>query len=283
MAVGKTITFLQQRITEKRYQLRFKNLSAEYQQADYMFLSYPKSGRTWIRYLLGEYLHLLYGVKNTHRLNGVYETGSVPERKTKGCPLISFTHDFHSFEGEIDKEKFNDIVQSNQFLFDNFYAEIPMLFLVRDPIDCAVSYYWMQFYMNKFIGSIEEWFLSYEYGLENIKIWFDLMLQTWEKVSNKLTVNYLDLYEKSSWIKMFDFMSIPLNIEELENLLIKHSFDNKKNEEMENKNITNPNSNRLFVRKGQKNYITELPESIQIKIQQDKHLQDIIKCVASMA
>lgn len=283
MAVGKTTLLLKQRISEKKFQLRLQNLSAEYQHADYMFLSYPKSGRTWIRYLLGEYLHLLYGVKNTHRLNNAYETGSVPERKAKGCPLISFTHDFHSFKGEIDKEKFNDIVQSNQFMFDNFYAEIPMIFLVRDPIDCAVSYYWMQFYMNKFIGSIEEWFLSYEYGLENIKIWFDMMLQTWEKVSNKLTVNYLDLYEKSSWIKMFDFMSIPLNIEDLENLLIKHSFDNKKSEEMENKNITNPNSNRLFVRKGQKNYITELPQSIQIKIQQDKHLQDIIKCVASMA
>ena len=282
MAVGKTQEYLDQLISQKKFQLRLKNLQAEYQHADYMFLSYPKSGRTWIRYVLGEYLHILYGVKNTHRLNGAYAKGSTPERREKGCPLISFTHDFHSFQGEICEKTFSQIIKENKFIFKNFYLDIPTIFLVRNPIDCCVSYYWMQYYMNKFTGSIKEWFMSYEYGLENIKIWFDLMLDTWSNIPNKLTVQYHDLYHKSTWIRLLNFMSIPIHENTLDKLLIKNSFDNSKKQEMLAKNISNPNTNKLFVRKGQKDYIQELPQSVQHKIQQDKHLQDIIQCVASM-
>ena len=87
---------------------RYYDLVNEYKQADFFFLSFPKCGRTWVRYTLGTYFHLAFGVHKTHKLNSTH-VGRMIERRNQGCPLISFTHDYFSLGDRITKIEFQKI------------------------------------------------------------------------------------------------------------------------------------------------------------------------------
>ena len=100
------------------YRQRQALLSQEYNQADAICISYPKCGRTWVRHVLGHYFHKLYGVENTHRLNSLKENIGV--RKKANCPLVSFTHDNHSFASEISNDEFGRL-EIDKFIFQEIY------------------------------------------------------------------------------------------------------------------------------------------------------------------
>ena len=99
------------------------------QLSDYVFASYGKSGRTWIRVMLTRYYQqtyalperLLMGFDNFHKLNSK-------------VPRIFFTHDnyLRTFTGNTDSKK-------------DFYGKKVVL-LVRRPQDVAVS----QFFQWKY-------------------------------------------------------------------------------------------------------------------------------------
>lgn len=94
----------------------------KYQLCEYVFASYGKSGRTWMRVLLSRYYQqtyalperILMGFENFHRINAA-------------VPRIFFTHDnyLRTFTGNTDSLK-------------DFYAKKVVL-LVRRPQDVAVS------------------------------------------------------------------------------------------------------------------------------------------------
>jgi Sulfotransferase domain len=94
----------------------------KYQRSQYIFASYGKSGRTWVRVMISRYYQLLYqlpdnilmGFDNYHRLN-------------RDIPCIFFTHDnyLRGYTGNTDSKK-------------DFYDKKTVL-LVRHPIDVAVS------------------------------------------------------------------------------------------------------------------------------------------------
>jgi len=101
----------------------------KYRRCDYIFVSYGKSGRTWVRVMISRYFQLVYqladnilmGFDNYHRLN-------------KAVPRIFFTHDnyLRTYTGNVGDRS-------------DFYHKKTVL-LVRRPQDVAVS----QFFQWKF-------------------------------------------------------------------------------------------------------------------------------------
>lgn len=268
--------------SSKKIAKRINVLKQEYFHSDFIILSYPKSGRTWIRNLLGDYMHCIYGVKITKKLNNA-DYNRVIDRVKKDCPLISLTHDWHSILGETQYKNFYKIFDSqNNFLFEEFYKTDKTLILLRDPIDCSISYYWMLHKaIEKFSGSIEEWFDSSEFGIENLIKFFNNLLELKNK-KNLLTIHYQNLFYNDAWIKILEYFKMPIDKKLLEQLLQKYSFNNMKQKEMQEKMISNPNSNKLFVRQGGKNYIRYLSDYTKNKIESNKKLVEIIKCVEYM-
>lgn len=101
----------------------------KYNRCQYVFASYGKSGRTWVRVMISRYYQLVYklpdnilmGFDNYTRLNS-------------SIPKIFFTHDnyLRRYTGNVDSKR-------------DFYEKKTVL-LVRNPIDVAVS----QFHQWKF-------------------------------------------------------------------------------------------------------------------------------------
>ena len=274
MAAGEIIEY---------FDLRYKALHLEYSRADSICISFPKCGRTWVRYVLGHYLHLQYGVEDTHVLNTIKRKWK--KRKKLNCPLISFTHDNHSFVNEQTIKRIDLSIDSG-FMFEKIFKKKKLIFLLRDPIDASVSYYKMCTNITKsFNGSIEEWFEHPMFGIDAIVKWYQTAINLYNNHKKSIVVCYEELKQGTNkWYTLIDFITEkPINHAYLEQSLDRMNFEKKKKEEMENKKIVDPYNNALFVRKGGKNYQTELPQQIQNSINNHKQLCEIRKCVASMA
>jgi len=264
------------------YRQRQALLSQEYNQADAICISYPKCGRTWVRHVLGHYFHKLYGVENTHRLNSLKE--NINARKKANCPLVSFTHDNHSFASEISNDEFNRL-DIDKFIFEEIYENKKLIFLMRDPIDASMSYYKMCVNMTqKFSGSYEQWFDHPVFGLDALAKWYIIAFDLWQKHPNSIVLHYENLkQERYEWRNLVKFTTgQDVNNEWLNEALHARDFGKLKQQEMKAKNIVDPNSDKLFVRQGGRDYQFTLPENIQDKIRNHKQLDRARQCVESM-
>jgi hypothetical protein len=94
------------------------------QACDYVIVSFPKSGRTWLRIMLSRYYQVSHGVTRTDML------GSANYHKQNSkIPTIMFTHD--NYLGDYTKDRDSKAA---------YYGKKVVL-LVRDPRDVAVSWY----------------------------------------------------------------------------------------------------------------------------------------------
>lgn len=96
------------------------------------FLSFRKSGRTWVHNVLADYAARKYGC-----VNSPSDFSTNPSRDNeytkKLSRKISFRHDFHI-------SGINPANTKSEFT-RSLYRKLPSLFLVRDPRDTLVSYY----------------------------------------------------------------------------------------------------------------------------------------------
>jgi Sulfotransferase domain. len=128
-------------------------------QADAMLVSFPKSGRTWLRYLLSCYfaevakLDFQPDLATTFRVLPNFDLS--PDRgiarfvgKRPGLPLIAVSH----------------------LTFDQrLFLDRPVIFLVRDPRDVIVSaYFHATRHKHVFDGTIDEFLDNSAYGLPSL-------------------------------------------------------------------------------------------------------------------
>ena len=259
---------------------RLIQIQNELNHADQIVLSFPKSGRTWVRSVLGEYLHLAYGVPVSKHLNST-NPEKVQLRKQMNCPLISFTHDYYSLERSNVSvwDKVQDELEN--FLFLDFYKKIPTIILLRDPVDCMVSFYHMHYNytVDPFIDSIDEWFENSKYNIDYTCKWFDLLFNELKTIPNKLIVHYEDLKNSlDPWRQIIDFITHSCNLD-----LLKQSVDNnnfasaqsKEIQEYADKGKIIKNTNKLFVRQGGNNYLADLNENLQSIIENNDKIKQI--------
>ena len=93
-------------------------------QADYVIVSFPQSGRTWLRTMLTRFFQKRYGIDEM-RLLGLKNLNKLNPQ----IPKILFTHDHYirDYTGHRDSK------------ID--FADKKLVLLVRDPRDTAVSSY----------------------------------------------------------------------------------------------------------------------------------------------
>lgn len=133
-------------------------LSVAAKRADAFLVSYPKSGRTWLRYLLSCYFAELA------------ELGFQPDLKTMFRVLPNFDLDpvrgIGAFAGEGHRDRMPLVLVSHLEYKSRLFLDRPAIFLVRDPRDVIVSAYFHATRHKKvFSGDIGAFLDDATYGL----------------------------------------------------------------------------------------------------------------------
>jgi hypothetical protein len=133
--------------------------------ADLIVLSHAKSGRTWLRVMLSHLYETRYGLRQGQMLefNNLH-------RQNPAIPRVLFSHGY--------------------FLRDRMeaYRDKPILFLVRNPIDVAVSQY---FQFTKRTKQRNKDLINNPAGMEQVPM-FDFILHPRNKVGLYPIVDFLN-------------------------------------------------------------------------------------------
>ena len=194
-------------------------------QADWLLVSWGKSGRTWLRVMLSRFYeqrfqlsrHHLLGFDNLHRLN--------PD-----IPKVFFTHgnylrDYtgHGYDTKVD-----------------FHGK-KIVFLVRDPRDVAVSQYFQWKYrmrpnkkrLNDYPAhgediSIFEFMMNPEAGLPRVISYFNGWLRGIPDVGDVLIIWYEDMRRDPGTVlaSVLDFTGTPGTEAQIEDAVKFAAYDN---------------------------------------------------------
>ena len=161
----------------------------KYQLCEYVFASYGKSGRTWMRVMISRYYQQTYalpertlmGFDNFHKMNA-------------DIPRIFFTHDnyLRTYTGNVDSKK-------------DFYHK-KVILLVRRPQDVAVSQFFQWKYrmradkmaMNRYPPagsdiSIYDFVMNPDCGVPRIIDFLNLWARELPNIGHLLMVRYEDM------------------------------------------------------------------------------------------
>tara|TARA_R110000823_G_scaffold119998_9_gene244385 strand:- start:5350 stop:6270 length:921 start_codon:yes stop_codon:yes gene_type:complete len=204
----------------------------KYRHCDYIFASYGKSGRTWVRVMISRYFQLVYklpdnilmGFDNYHKLDA-------------RIPRIFFTHDnyLRGYTGNVDSKK-------------DFYDKKTVL-LVRNPMDVAVSQFFQWKYrmraekksMNNYpqhAADISVYdFLKHEgQGLGHIIDFMNAWGRELSNIKQLLVVRYEDLREQPEreMARIVEFMGMQPDEDYLKDTAEFASVENLRKKEQEN-------------------------------------------------
>ena len=97
--------------------------------AGLLIIGHPKSGNTWLKVMISRLYQLRYDLPESKLINTDEFARKIPE-----IPRLAATNAYYSYEGEVGK-----LLASGAA--DNPLRHKPVLFLARNPIDIAVSWY----------------------------------------------------------------------------------------------------------------------------------------------
>ena len=116
-----------------RVRLRRRGLArlelAKAQRASFLIIGHPKSGNTWLKVMLSRLYQLRYDLPESKLINTDEFARRIP-----AIPRIAATNGCYSYEGEVGHLLAADAA-------DNPMRHKPVVFLARNPIDIAVSWY----------------------------------------------------------------------------------------------------------------------------------------------
>ncbi len=170
-------------------------------------LSFPKSGRTWLRTILGKYMELEYGVPFTLELNS-----EEIDKELK----IGFTHFFKRVEEVGDCKK---------------------ILLLRDPRDVIVSHYHQCKKREKiFNGSISQFINDWEFGISKT---IDFMNEAWGRYAGRedcIVVSYENMHENAyrELTRIISFLGFRMDEEKLKEAIAFSEFRNMQKMERNN-------------------------------------------------
>ena len=244
----------------EKYPQRIILLRYQYKFCHYLISSFPRCGRTWVKYFLGYYIAKKYKVKFTQRLE-VDRFSFFAKNSYKPCniPLILFRHDYLSVVGNITWGEYFDIVNKNKLLFEEDMEQQKIIYLFRDPIDVLFSYwpYLQGIPYKNFKCPEHKNIISFAgekyWGMDGIINFMNLQLDHHDKHKKKKLIVKYETFKQGDkeWKKIINFIFGKFNEE---------AFEYAKEQTTWNKlQPTNP----AFFRKGRSNYITELQKDQQ--------------------
>ena len=204
----------------------------KYRHCDFIFASYGKSGRTWVRVMISRYFQLVHklpdnvlmGFDNFTRLNS-------------DIPKIFYTHDnyLRGFTGNVDSKR-------------DFYDKKTVL-LVRNPMDVAVSQFFQWKYrmrpekkaMNNYPEhdadiSVYDFVKHEGQGLPHIIDFMNAWVRELPNIKELLVVRYEDLRAapEQEMARIVDFLGLVPNDDFLRDTAEFASVENLRKKEQEN-------------------------------------------------
>lgn len=219
---------------------------------DVIFLSFPKSGRTWVRYFLGKYLERLYGIGFSFDYARVF----MPKKVNR----FLFTHasyfeaDIRSLESDLQR-----------------YKNKHVCLLVRDPRDVVVSFFHHNKKRKSYLGggemTADEFIRHKQLGISRIVEYLNEVYKLQHLFKEFEIIRYEDLQsEKNTFKKIISFIGQPYDDAAFTYAIQESSFDNMRKTEREKQvdtDILQPtdinDTNSYKVRKGKVgSYVDEL-------------------------
>jgi hypothetical protein len=204
----------------------------KYNNCEYIFASYGKSGRTWVRVMISRYYQLVYklpdnilmGFDNFTRLN-------------RDIPKIFYTHDnyLRGYTGNVESKQ-------------DFYDKKTVL-LVRKPQDVAASQFFQWKYrmrpekkaMNKYPAheadiSVYEFVKDPNQGLSHIIEFMNGWASELSNIKQLLVVRYEDLrtHPEREMGRVVEFLGMEANEDYLKDMAEFASVENLRKKEREN-------------------------------------------------
>ena len=188
---------------------------------EYVIVSFPKSGRTWLRAMLSGYYQVSYGIDRKEML------GSTNYHKQNNkIPTIMFTHDNYlkNYTKEPDSKA--------------PYYDKKVILLVRDPRDVAVSWYHTRRFrpnpLKRHVGirevgeNVPNMFAFVFGGLERIIGYMNVWERERVRIKGFLMVRYEDLRADPAEVlaRVLDFLGTPGSDEALAQAVSYASFEN---------------------------------------------------------
>lgn len=224
---------------------------------EYLIISHPKAGRTWLECMLGNFL--------THKYNypkNYFQTISKMDLIKR--KLL----DFFIYKKRIrfSHASSNLIVKDNSLV--KKYTDKNIIFLIRDPRDLLVSYFYqLKYRRNYWDGSLSEFIYS-KYGIEKIIKYMNCILKEEKNYNKFLLISYEDL-KKDSFVeleKFVKFLDLDIDKKSIKESISFCSFkkmkDRERNSNSEHYSLkaVDPSNNNTFKsRKGKVgSYIEEL-------------------------
>lgn len=160
--------FVQRRVGQKRGAIKRSEIAV---------LSFPKSGRTWLRQFLVDYQH----AKGDRKENIEFGPGSLGGRG------IVFDHEYMEF--------FQDCADPARLMYPNLLAKKRVVLLVRDPRAVIVSYYYHKRLRDRIpVGGLYDFAFSAFHGIERQSDFVNQLLDFYEaKRGDKLLLRYEEL------------------------------------------------------------------------------------------
>lgn len=260
--------------TINRIAINLSNNFARFFIRNYL-ISFPKSGRTWVRMILCKYYSNYFQLPMGINLVDFNLFNCL----IKKIPAIQFTH-FGSHAADMDGG-FSDVSK---------LKNKKVVFLVRDPRDIAVSYYFQRNRRDlNYQGSIASFIKDRNFGIEHIVNFMNYILLNKNIFGDFLLVRYEDLMEDahSEMLKILHFFDANPNINandvkdavhyaEFENMKRMERGDAFTSNRLRPGNKNDPDSYKVRRGKigGYRDYLS--PDEINYMNEQMKRLDDVL-------
>lgn len=211
----------------KAYKFRTRMMEGV-MRADAVVLSYPKSGRTWVEVMLSRLFQQRLGLPENEIIDF-----AAAYRDDPVIPRLFFTHDdAHVLEG-------------NEFLPEGgakgYFAGARTLFVVRHPLDVAVSMYFQQSKRSGYVEGVD----THDFVTESGDIRGGLptiirFMNRWARLGAKFGGQHMVRYEDlradpfPHFRAIVDFLGFDFGDEEIREAIEFSSFDSMKEREAEN-------------------------------------------------
>jgi alcohol sulfotransferase len=165
---------------------------------DAAVVSYPKSGRTWLRSMLTVYFSRIYGTP----ADILYDFANIHAFDSR-APKLFFTHE----------AAYSDVPDSLAIDRKRFEKK-KVIFLARDPRDVIVSLYAHRVHRDKtWEGPIEDFIASPEGGYETALRYYHLWSEFLAKHEDAIVLRYEDFHREpgKSFEELLRFLNQPVD------------------------------------------------------------------------
>ena len=201
------------------YKLRLKQTSRylkkqyKHWKTDAYIISFPKSGRTWLRILIGKTLCERFNLPEEIMLDTHKVTAAA------GILRTQMTHDDSSIIGGYKYYRYNELSTDKRK-----YSKKKVIFLVRNVKDILVSFYFQVTKReNNYTGSISDFIRSDRYGIKKILTFYNIWHENRTVPKEFLLLRYEDMHKNPGevLVKTIKF----LGCDEVDNHIIKKAVE----------------------------------------------------------